>query len=115
MPAHRPTALSVLFVSALVPTLAQAQQSPAAPVETLEAMTITGQAATKTETPFNEVPQALSVIENEAWQTRGARSVQRSVDYTPGVFTHHTSASNRSDCLVLRGISDDSFGIHMRE
>lgn len=108
MPAHRPAACSILIMSAFAPIQAQAQQPPVATAETLETVTITGQAATKTETPFNEIPQALSVIENEEWQARGARTVQRAADYTPGVFTNQIGASNRFDYLVLRGFSDGS-------
>src|SRR5690554_371946 len=108
MPAHRPAACSILIMSAFAPIQTQAQQPPVATAETLETVTITGQAATKTETPFNEIPQALSVIENEEWQARGARTVQRAADYTPGIFTNQIGASNRFDYLVLRGFSDGS-------
>ncbi|WP_431025620.1 TonB-dependent siderophore receptor [Halomonas sp. H5] len=76
--------------------------------EPLETLTVTASAATKTETPFIETPQAISVVEREEWETRGAESVQRAADYTPGVFTNQIGASNRYDYLVLRGFADGS-------
>src|SRR5690554_6253644 len=76
--------------------------------EALETLTVTASAATKTETPFIETPQAVSVVEREDWETRGAESVQRAANYTPGVFTNQIGASNRYDYLVLRGFADGS-------
>lgn len=108
MPTPRPLALSISLVSALVAIQTQAQQFTETPAETLEALTITGQAATKTETPFVETPQSTSTIEREEWESRGAQTVQRALDYTPGVFTNQIGASNRFDYLVLRGFSDGS-------
>ncbi|RCV87357.1 TonB-dependent siderophore receptor [Billgrantia montanilacus] len=108
MPTPRPLALSISLVSALIVANAQAQQPPIAQADTLDILTVTGQAATKTETPFNETSQATSTIEREEWESRGARTVQRALDYTPGVFTNQIGASNRFDYLVLRGFSDGS-------
>ncbi|PMR73488.1 TonB-dependent siderophore receptor [Billgrantia endophytica] len=108
MPTPRPLALSISLVSALVTIHAQAQQPVETQAETLEGLTITGQAATKTETPFVETPQSTSTIEREEWESRGARTVQRALDYSPGVFTNQIGASNRFDYLVLRGFSDGS-------
>lgn len=74
----------------------------------LAPLTVTGQAATKTETPFIETPQTVSVITSEQWQKRGAQSVQRAAAYTPGVSTNQVGASNRFDYLILRGFSAGS-------
>lgn len=76
--------------------------------EPLETLTVTASAATKTETPFIETPQAVSVVERDDWESRGAESVQRAANYTPGVFTNQIGASNRYDYLVLRGFADGS-------
>ncbi|KAA0011444.1 TonB-dependent siderophore receptor [Billgrantia pellis] len=108
MPTPRPLALSISLASILVASHAQAQQPVETQAESLEALTVTGQAATKTETPFNETPQATSVVTRDEWEARGVRSVQRAVDYTPGVFTNQIGASNRYDYLVLRGFADGS-------
>ncbi|MGM0783095.1 MAG: TonB-dependent siderophore receptor [Pseudomonadota bacterium] len=100
-PRRLPLAIALLAASATT----QAQQDDAAE---LAPLTVTGQAATKTETPFNETPQATSVVENEEWEERGAETVQRAADYTTGTFTNQIGASNRYDYLVLRGFSDGS-------
>ncbi|TFH86180.1 TonB-dependent siderophore receptor [Billgrantia azerbaijanica] len=88
--------------------LAASTGAHAQPTESLAPLTITAQAATKTDTPFNETPQAISVVENEEWEARGAETVQRAAAYTPGVYTNQIGASNRYDYLVLRGFTDGS-------
>ncbi|NWN81471.1 MAG: TonB-dependent siderophore receptor [Halomonas sp.] len=103
MPTPRPLTLAVSLAAAGSSLMAQAQDT-----EQLSTLTVTGTAATKTETPFSETPQAISVIEREEWEERGAETVQRAADYTPGVFTNQIGASNRYDYLVLRGFSDGS-------
>lgn len=74
----------------------------------LETLTVTASAATKTDTPFIETPQAVSRVERDDWEARGAETVQRAADYTSGVFTNQIGASNRYDYLVLRGFADGS-------
>lgn len=74
----------------------------------LAPVTVTGQAATKTVTPFITTPQATSQVGYEQWEQRGADSVQRALGYTPGVYTNQIGASNRYDYIVLRGFSDGS-------
>ncbi|MGQ0333887.1 TonB-dependent siderophore receptor [Halomonas elongata] len=98
-----PLALAIALATSGIALTTQAQQT-----EQLGTVTVTGTAATKTETPFNETPQATSVIENEEWEERGAETVQRAADYTPGVFTNQIGASNRYDYIVMRGFSDGS-------
>ncbi|MCS4504755.1 Ferrichrome outer membrane transporter/phage receptor [wastewater metagenome] len=71
-------------------------------------ITVTGEAATKTETPFIETPQAVSLITREDIEEKAADSVQRAANYTPGVFTNQIGASGRYDYLVLRGFADGS-------
>ncbi|GKW48987.1 TonB-dependent siderophore receptor [Halomonas sp. NCCP-2165] len=102
-PLHRLT-LAVALASAPLSTPLLADE----PQQALETLTVTASAATKTETPFIETPQAISLVEREEWETRGAESVQRAADYTPGVFTNQIGASNRYDYLVLRGFADGS-------
>ncbi|MFP5301773.1 TonB-dependent siderophore receptor [Cobetia sp. SIMBA_158] len=76
--------------------------------ETLDTMTVTTTAATKTDTGYLETPQAVSTITRDDIDKRAAETVQRAADYTPGVFTNQIGASNRYDYLVLRGFSDGS-------
>lgn len=101
---HR-LALAIALLAGHLPALALAE-----PSDTLEPLTITASAATKTDTEFLDTPQSVSLVEREEWETRGARSVQRALDYIPGVFTNQIGASNRYDYLVLRGFSDGSLG-----
>ncbi|WP_046079117.1 TonB-dependent siderophore receptor [Halomonas sp. HG01] len=107
MPTPRPLALAIALAAAGVALSAQAQNASQSP-ESLSTLTVTGQAATKTETPINETPQAISVIEREEWEERGAGTVQRALNYTPGVYANQVGASNRYDYIVLRGFSDGS-------
>ncbi|MHB0777069.1 TonB-dependent siderophore receptor [Halomonas sp. WWR20] len=114
-PIHYPAVGMIVYVSlSLNPAWAQdsnrsvQDRSVQASTTTLTPLTVTGQAATKTETPFIEIPQAISVISREDIEEKGAQSVQRAANYTPGVFTHQIGASNRYDYLVLRGFSDGS-------
>ncbi len=98
-----PLALAVALAASGSSLAVQAQQT-----EQLGTVTVTGTAATKTETPFSETPQAISIIENDEWEERGAETVQRAANYTPGVFTNQIGASNRYDYIVMRGFSDGS-------
>ena len=75
----------------------------------LDAVSVTAsEGATKTETPFLETPQTVSVISPDDWESQGARSVQQAARYSPGVGTNQVGASNRYDYLILRGFSDGS-------
>ncbi|MDN3522215.1 TonB-dependent siderophore receptor [Halomonas ramblicola] len=103
MSTPRPLALAVSLAAAGSPLIVQAQDP-----EALSPLTVTAEAVTKTETPFNETPQSVSVIENEEWDARGADTVQRAADYTPGVYTNQVGASNRYDYLALRGFTEGS-------
>ncbi|MDH2423085.1 TonB-dependent siderophore receptor [Cobetia amphilecti] len=76
--------------------------------ETLDTMTVTTTAATKTDTGYLETPQAVSTITRDDIDKRAAETVQRAADYTPGVYTNQFGASNRYDYLMLRGFSDGS-------
>ena len=96
------------FIGIMAPAWGQSSGESQDDAVTLAPLTVTGQAATKTETPFIETPQTVSVITSEQWQKRGAQSVQRAAAYTPGVSTNQVGASNRYDYLILRGFSDGS-------
>ncbi|GHB07786.1 TonB-dependent siderophore receptor [Modicisalibacter luteus] len=105
-PSYRPVPVWLLGLT-LLPFSATAQQAND-DAATLDTVTVTGQAATKTDTPFIETPQAVSLITREDIEEKGAQTVQRATDYTPGVFSNQIGASNRYDYIVLRGFSDGS-------
>ncbi|MDT8896038.1 TonB-dependent siderophore receptor [Halomonas sp. I1] len=98
-----PLVLAVALAASGSPLAVQAQQT-----EQLGTVTVTGTAATKTETPFNETPQATSRVEREDWEEKGAETVQRALNYTAGVYANQVGASNRYDYIVMRGFSDGS-------
>lgn len=65
-------------------------------------------AGTKTNTPINETPQALSVIGSE--QIRDQKVVSRFDEilrYTPGVLGGTFGADNRNDWFLIRGFKSD--------
>lgn len=76
----------------------------------MEAITVTGtRGATKTETPFVETPQAVSIIPEEQIEEQGSESVQEATRYSAGVFTNQYGATgSRYDAIKLRGFGSDS-------
>ncbi|MBZ9558043.1 MULTISPECIES: TonB-dependent siderophore receptor [unclassified Modicisalibacter] len=103
---RRPTTAWLLGASLL--PLTAAAQSPDGDAATLDTVTVTGQAATKTETPALETPQSVSNVGREEMDERGVRTLREATQYTPGVYTNQVGASNRYDYLVMRGFSDGS-------
>ncbi|MDF0751475.1 TonB-dependent siderophore receptor [Marinobacter sp. 71-i] len=98
-------AVALAGVTGTPMTAAQGQGEP----EMLDALTVTAtRSATKTDTPVIETPQSVSVIDREEWEEKGARSVQRAANYTPGVGTNQVGSSSRYDYMILRGFSDGS-------
>ncbi len=102
------SAIALATASIALTSMANAAEETAATQDTLIITATEG--ATKLETPLVETPQAASVISREQFERRGAQSVQRAANYTPGIFTNQVGASNRYDYLVLRGFSDGSIG-----
>lgn len=102
------SAIALATASLALTSMANAAEETAATQDTLIITATEG--ATKLETPLVETPQAASVISREQFERRGAQSVQRAANYTPGIFTNQVGASNRYDYLVLRGFSDGSIG-----
>ncbi|MDW5377494.1 TonB-dependent siderophore receptor [Halomonas sp. HP20-15] len=100
-------ATSWLLGLSLLP-LTAAAQSTNDDAESLGTLTVTGTAATKTETPFIETPQTVSRIDRQEMDQRGVSNLREAAQYTPGVYTNQVGASNRYDYLVMRGFSDGS-------
>ncbi|WP_370624597.1 TonB-dependent siderophore receptor [Chromohalobacter israelensis] len=74
----------------------------------LSTVTVSGQAATKTQTPIVETPQSVSRVDRDEMDERDTRTLREAAQYTPGVYTNQVGASNRYDYLVMRGFSDGS-------
>lgn len=130
---HAPTALAMSVALAWFTPAAQAQLAPpasaaSAPQEaTLPKVRVTGSAAdeaatapvpgyaarrsataTKTDTPLNEVPQAITVISAEQIRDQGSPNLQEVLRYTPGVRHEMYGVDNRHDWFSLRGSSESS-------
>ena len=60
-------------------------------------------AATKTDTPLIETPQAIDVVPREQVEDQGARTINNALRYTPGVFTGLAGSSSRQTTIALRG------------
>lgn len=104
MTTPRPLTLAIALIAAGASLDAMAQQA-----ESLDTLTVTAQAATKTETPFNETPQAVSRITQEEIREQGSQSVQEATRYSAGVFTgQYGATAGRYDAIKLRGFGSDS-------
>ncbi|WP_280566885.1 TonB-dependent siderophore receptor [Chromohalobacter sp. 296-RDG] len=88
-------------------TWAQSESDDGEAVD-LSTVTVSGEAATKTQTPIIETPQSVSNIDREEMDERDTRTLGDAVKYTPGVYSNQVGASNRYDYLVMRGFSDGS-------
>ena len=60
-------------------------------------------AATKTDTPLIETPQAVSVLSSERLQDLGALSVQDALRYSAGVRSDAYGFDTRGDFAIIRG------------
>lgn len=67
-------------------------------------------AGTKTDTPILETPQSISVITSDQMQTRGVRTVNEALQYTPGVYTQIGGFDPRYDSFKIRGFNSQGFG-----
>lgn len=62
--------------------------------------------ASKTDTPLQDIPQAVSVVTRQQIEDQQARTISEALNYTPGVFTGAVGSTTRYDYIVLRGFSD---------
>ncbi len=109
----RPSSLSLAVAVALsgmtgaTAVLAAGNQDDSVALDALEVTATRG--ATKTETPFVETPQSISVITDDQIEEQGSKSVQEATRYTAGVFTEQYGATaSRYDAIKLRGFGSDS-------
>lgn len=62
-------------------------------------------AASKTDTPLLETPQAVSVITRKQMNAQGANTVAEALRYTPGVLSDPNGYDVRYDWLYIRGFN----------
>ncbi|WP_353385953.1 TonB-dependent siderophore receptor [Halopseudomonas sabulinigri] len=105
-PLFRHTLLATAIASASYFPTAQAQQQ--VQEQQLDSMTVYGSTyrntATKTQLSPEETPQGISVIDEQALETRDADSVAEALRYAPGVNTElRGGAVSRLDLFNIRG------------
>ncbi|WP_176594062.1 TonB-dependent siderophore receptor [Sphingobium sp. EM0848] len=115
---HSSKAMLLAAIPALIPTLAQAEDSADARADTIivtglnENKTGTG---TKTDTPLIATPQTITIIDREELTRRNALSINDALGYVAGVSTNQRGAlATRYDQLVLRGFAPGIFLDGMR-
>jgi iron complex outermembrane receptor protein len=68
---------------------------------------------TKTDTPLNEVPQSISVINRQQLDSRQVQSLGEALRYTAGVQTEAFGADPHVDFFSIRGFSTNDTGVYL--
>jgi catecholate siderophore receptor len=68
--------------------------------------TAAAKSATKTQTPFRDVPQSITVVTNQLMRDQLMTSVADVVRYVPGITTHQ--GENNRDQIIVRGNSSSA-------
>jgi iron complex outermembrane recepter protein len=106
-------------VALLVLPVAAVAQTPEGAVTDIEAedVVVTGvlNAGTKTETPLVELPQPITIIPSERYQSQGAISISDTVKYAASVLANPYGRDTRVDGFNVRGIDALQFRDGMRD
>lgn len=94
---------SRLGSQSLDPLMVQGQAINSADAPTTGYSADATRAATKTDTPLIQTPQAIDVVPREQMEDQGARTINNALRYTPGVFTGLAGSSSRQTTIALRG------------
>ena len=87
----------------LAPLMVQGQAINSSDAPTTGYSSDATRAATKTDTPLIQTPQAIDVVPREQVEDQGARTINNALRYTPGVFTGLAGSSSRQTTISLRG------------
>ena len=68
---------------------------------------------TKTDTPLNEIPQSISVINRSQLDSRQVQSVGEALRYTAGVQTEAFGADPHVDFFSIRGFQTNDTGVYL--
>lgn len=68
---------------------------------------------TKTDTPLNEIPQSVSVINREQLDSRQVQSLGEALRYTAGVQSEAFGADPHVDWFNIRGFSTNDTGLYL--
>ncbi len=69
-------------------------------------------AGSKTNALLVEVPQSISIVNQQEMEARGVITVNEALRYTPGVQADEYGVENRFDWLEIRGFPAQTFGIY---
>ncbi|WP_230281576.1 TonB-dependent siderophore receptor [Croceicoccus sp. Ery15] len=110
---------SILTATMLVPVTAFANDD-AAGAEQPRDIVVSGMmeesaTATKTDTPVIEVPQPVTIVDDEVFEAQGAVSVSDTLNYVAGVTANPYGPDSRVDGALVRGISALQFRDGMRD
>ena len=68
---------------------------------------------TKTSTPIEEIPQAVSVVGREQMDDQGAQKIDEALRYTAGVFAQPFGVDNDTNWLYIRGFDATQKGTYL--
>ena len=69
-------------------------------------------AGSKTNALLVEVPQSISIVNEQEMEARGVLTVDEALRYTPGVTADQYGVEPRFDWLEIRGFAAQTFGIY---
>jgi len=69
------------------------------------------EAGSKMDVPLIEVPQSISVVNQQELKSRNVTTVNEALRYTPGVQADEFGVEQRYDWLKLRGFTADTYGV----
>jgi iron complex outermembrane receptor protein len=96
-------------VADLAPTVVSAEREETATAPVDGYVATRALSATKTDTPLNETPQAISVITADRMRDQGAQSVQDALRYSAGVRGETYGLDSRGDWSTVRGTDPVAF------
>jgi iron complex outermembrane receptor protein len=69
------------------------------------------EAGSKMDVPLIEVPQSISVVNQQELKSRNVTTVNEALRYTPGVQADEYGVEQRYDWLKIRGFTADTYGV----
>jgi iron complex outermembrane receptor protein len=73
----------------------------------------TSAAGTKSATPINETPQAITVVGAQQIRDQAATTIDEATRYAPGVHSQTFGADGRNDWFLIRGFSEQNTGYYL--
>ncbi len=96
-----------------LPTIDVQSQQPSLLNDTTGFVSRRDQTGTKTDTPLDEVPQSVSVINREQLDSRQVQSLGEALRYTAGVQAENFGADPHVDFFAIRGFNANDTGVYL--